>query len=227
MGEEPQSRLSSVRQPLNIALDDLAHRLRRYDYGVRVYAGSPVEIVDVVSLSKSCHAQRPCPMAEDGAKPAPRRCRVRDAGRSVRKPSEMSTGCVPCGTGRPFPRGRITHARLTQPPRLVATVTSGEVVTMRRANSVSSLPMSFMSRPKPCCVESCRLDGTAKVAGTGMAGASQRRRPSALKGTADRNDRNRSAGMPRPSNFPQTAVAPCVEAGKSVSSWSSLQRGSI
>ena len=43
--------------------------------------------------------------------------------------------------------------RFTQPPRLVETVTSGEVVTMRCANSPSCLPISLSSAPKPACVD--------------------------------------------------------------------------
>ena len=43
--------------------------------------------------------------------------------------------------------------RLTQAPRLVETVTSGEVVTMRRANSLSPRPSSLRMAPKPVCVE--------------------------------------------------------------------------
>ena len=43
--------------------------------------------------------------------------------------------------------------RLTQAPRLVETVTSGEVVTMRRTNSLSPRPSSLRMAPKPVCVE--------------------------------------------------------------------------
>jgi hypothetical protein len=43
--------------------------------------------------------------------------------------------------------------RFTQAPRLVDTVTSGEAVTMRFANSLSDLPISLSSRPKPACVD--------------------------------------------------------------------------
>jgi hypothetical protein len=49
--------------------------------------------------------------------------------------------------------GKDSPRQLTHAPRLVDTVTSGEVVTMRRANSLSCLPISCMNRPKPCCVD--------------------------------------------------------------------------
>ena len=43
--------------------------------------------------------------------------------------------------------------RLTQGPRLVETVTSGEVVTMRSASGVFSRASSLSSAPKPNCVD--------------------------------------------------------------------------
>ena len=43
--------------------------------------------------------------------------------------------------------------RFTQGPRLVETVTSGEVVTMRRAKSLSPRPISLSIAPKPVCVD--------------------------------------------------------------------------
>src|SRR6266436_2014673 len=41
--------------------------------------------------------------------------------------------------------------RLTQAPRLVDTVTSGDAVTMRAANSLLPRASSFSTRPNPCC----------------------------------------------------------------------------
>ena len=62
--------------------------------------------------------------------------------------------------------------RFTQAPRLVETVTSGEVVTMRLASSVSPLAISCMRSPNPACVESEAAFGTGRLSGTGMVGAS-------------------------------------------------------
>src|SRR3954454_18019370 len=45
--------------------------------------------------------------------------------------------------------------RLTQAPRLVETVTSGDAVTMRDASSVSPRASSLSTSPKPCCVDIC------------------------------------------------------------------------
>ena len=57
--------------------------------------------------------------------------------------------------------------RLTQAPRLVETVTSGEVVTMRsRELAVCSRPSSLSSAPKPACVDiaGCERDRQARPA---------------------------------------------------------------
>ncbi len=43
--------------------------------------------------------------------------------------------------------------RLTHGPRLVDTVTSGEVVTTREASGVCSRASSLSSAPKPNCVD--------------------------------------------------------------------------
>ena len=43
--------------------------------------------------------------------------------------------------------------RFTQGPRLVETVTSGDVVTMRAASSDFCWPSSLSSAPKPVCVD--------------------------------------------------------------------------
>ena len=48
--------------------------------------------------------------------------------------------------------------RLTHEPRLVDTVTSGDVVTMRAASGVSSRAISLSSAPKPVCVDIFGLD---------------------------------------------------------------------
>ena len=46
--------------------------------------------------------------------------------------------------------------RFTHGPRLVVPVTSGEVVTMRDARSLSPLDRSSRILPKPICVDSSR-----------------------------------------------------------------------
>jgi hypothetical protein len=62
--------------------------------------------------------------------------------------------------------------RFTQPPKLVETVTSGEVVTMRSARGASERASSLRISPKPCWVESAPCFGTGSSAGTGTTGAS-------------------------------------------------------
>ncbi len=62
--------------------------------------------------------------------------------------------------------------RFTQPPRLVETVTSGEVVTMRSASGPPMRAISAISRPKPCWVESSPCFSAGSSAGTSMLGAS-------------------------------------------------------
>ena len=69
--------------------------------------------------------------------------------------------------------------RLTQGPRLVDTVTSGEVVTIRRANSLSPAAMSPSSRPNASCVDCRSPRGTGRLAGTGTAAARCRARQGA------------------------------------------------
>jgi hypothetical protein len=63
-----------------------------------------------------------------------------------------------------------TLRRVTQPPRLVETVTSGEVVTIRAASSVSPRASSPMIRPNASWVEvsaACRPVGSSAGTGTG------------------------------------------------------------
>ena len=72
--------------------------------------------------------------------------------------------------------------RFTQPPRLVETVTSGEVVTMRSASMSSRLASSPRMRPKPSWVDMVSARATSSAAGTGMRAASKRRRPLGREG---------------------------------------------
>ena len=65
--------------------------------------------------------------------------------------------------------------RFTQGPRLVETVTSGDVVTMRRAKSLSPRPISLSNAPKPLCVAIVGWTVTAKLSGTSITGALSRR----------------------------------------------------
>ena len=58
--------------------------------------------------------------------------------------------------------------RFTHGPRLVETVTSGEVVTMRLTKSESPRPSSFNSAPNPNCVDIVGWIATASSAGTSM-----------------------------------------------------------
>ncbi len=61
--------------------------------------------------------------------------------------------------------------RLTQPPRLVDTVTSGEAVTMRSASSPPSRASVARILPKLSWVESFSPPGAERLSGTGMCGA--------------------------------------------------------
>ena len=89
--------------------------------------------------------------------------------------------------------------RLTQAPRLVETVTSGEVVTMRSAISLLSRPSSLSSAPKPCCVDITGCSGTTSCAGAAMPGGMWRRGPLA-NGTPSRKRCSSSGSMLSPSN---------------------------
>ena len=81
--------------------------------------------------------------------------------------------------------------RFTQGPRLVVPVTSGDMVTMRAANSVSVLEMSSRMRPKPAWVEISRSARVA-IAGTGIGRSACRRVPSAKNGMSARKARRAS-----------------------------------
>ena len=74
--------------------------------------------------------------------------------------------------------------RLTHGPRLVETVTSGEVVTMRSASAVFSRASSLSSAPKPNCVDISGWIVDRKRVGHAEAAAPCRRRvPPAANGT--------------------------------------------
>ena len=77
--------------------------------------------------------------------------------------------------------------RLTQAPRLVDTVTSGDAVTMRAARSLSPRASSLSTSPKPCWVDICGDGLNASRSGTSMTSALKRRRPSRLNGASARN----------------------------------------
>ena len=92
--------------------------------------------------------------------------------------------------------------RFTHGPRLVETVTSGDVVTMRCAKSESPRPSSFSSAPKPELRRHRRLDRDRKLAGTSTArrndaGAAPSSRTARGRGTPA----IRSAGVDSPSNL--------------------------
>ena len=91
--------------------------------------------------------------------------------------------------------------RLTQAPRLVETVTSGDAVTMREASSVSPRASSLSTRPKPCCVDICGDGLNESCCGTSIAGAVRRRRPSRLNGAAARKASRTAGGSASPSNL--------------------------
>jgi len=90
--------------------------------------------------------------------------------------------------------------RFTHGPRLVETVTSGDVVTIRCANSSSPRPISLRMAPKPVCVAITGWTATLSVSGTGMAGAVRRRSPPDANGTLSRKACNALA-LSRPSNL--------------------------
>ncbi len=77
--------------------------------------------------------------------------------------------------------------RFTHGPRLVDTVTSGEVVTMRSASGVFSRASSFSSAPKPNWVDISGWIVTASCSGTATCGAFRRRSPPEANGTLPRN----------------------------------------
>ncbi len=91
--------------------------------------------------------------------------------------------------------------RLTQAPRLVETVTSGDAVTMRAASSLSPRASSLSTSPKPCCVDICGDGLKASRSGTSITGAVSRRRPSRLNGASARKASSTAGSCARPSNF--------------------------
>ena len=91
--------------------------------------------------------------------------------------------------------------RFTHGPRLVETVTSGEVVTMRAATSDFSRASSLSSAPKPNCVDMVGWIATGSTFGTSSFGALRRRSPPCAKGTRSRNACSLSLGVARPSNL--------------------------
>ncbi len=90
--------------------------------------------------------------------------------------------------------------RLTQAPRLVETVTSGEVVTMRSAIADLPRPSSLSSAPKPACVDVTGWLGDRQFRRAPRCAPRRWRRPSAANGTRSRNVSSSAAGAtPSPS----------------------------
>jgi len=109
--------------------------------------------------------------------------------------------------------------RLTQGPRLVETVTSGEVVTMRSASAVSLAAMSPKILPKASWSTAGRLGGPA--------GSTARYRRGfvpapvgAASGTPSRNSPSRCAGMPRPANGSHSAPSGTAMPRRNEAIWS-------
>ncbi len=109
--------------------------------------------------------------------------------------------------------------RLTHAPRFVETVTSGEVVTTREANSVSERAISCMTKPKPCWVDMADCALNSSFFGTAILAASKRRRPRWTKGTAFRNSRTACSGMFIPSNMSHSCPVRTFIVSRSASTW--------
>ena len=120
--------------------------------------------------------------------------------------------------------------RPTQAPRLVETVTSGLVVTMRSAIGASDFASACISRPKPAWVEVFAAGSMAMRSGTGRRGAVVRRGPRALKGTRPRKPRSAFSGTSSPSamshswpgRMPMAARQRSICCGFSRPAWLSL-----
>ena len=103
----------------------------------------------------------------------------------------------------------------TQPPRLVETVTSGEVVTMRSASALSPLPSSFRMRPKASCVDMRWPGRKGSASGSGTGGA-ECRPGLRLKGAAAMNASRVSSPTSRPAKRDHSAPSStCMAARKS------------
>jgi hypothetical protein len=109
--------------------------------------------------------------------------------------------------------------RLTQAPRLVDTVTSGDAVTMRAASSVSPRAISLSTSPKPCCVDICDDGLNESRSGTSITGAVSRRRLSRLNGTSARNASSLAGSSERPSNFSHSCPGRMSCAARHFSIW--------
>ena len=107
--------------------------------------------------------------------------------------------------------------RFTQGPRLVETVTSGDAVTMRLANSSSPRPISLRMAPKPVCVDITGCTVTASVSGTAMGGVFCWRSAACARGTPLRNSCRRSGGIGMPSNLSHSWPGRTLLAARNVS----------
>ena len=174
-------------------------RRRRHQHEARILVAGVVQRIEAAGDERIVErADRQQPRAEERRRRArarraagtgcSRRCRARCAGRAAT--------CASAAPRRPSRRGRRRRARvrpnrprrLTQPPRLVETVTSGEVVTMRRASSLSPPARSFRIAAEALL----RRHARAVAAAAASPGTRDRRRrhaparPRALNGTAAR-----------------------------------------
>ena len=93
----------------------------------------------------------------------------------------------------------------TQAPRLVETVTSGEVETMRPARSLCPLPRAFRIWPKAACVEIRSAFTVGKSSGTATAALCLMRLPGWLKGALAIKSRSLATGRSRSSSASHSA----------------------
>ena len=103
-----------------------------------------------------------------------RRCRARCAGPSGSSPSAAATSARARLNTSSWLAMENRPRRFTHGPRLVDTVTSGDVVTMRSASGPPARAISSSTRPKPACVDICPL---ASILGNGIDGNARRLQP--------------------------------------------------
>ena len=109
----------------------------------------------------------------------------------------------------------------TQPPRLVETVTSGEVVTMRSASVLSPLPSSFRMRPKASCVDMRGPGRSGSASGSGTRGA-EGRPGLRMKGAAAMKASSVFSSTSRPAKRDHSAPSPTPIAARKSAIWSSF-----
>ncbi len=101
-----------------------------------------------MSRSPSIACESPSAASSD-EQSSSRRCRARYAGRWAKTPNCRSTGCVRVLKVSASSSRANRPRRLTQGPRLVETVTSGEMVTMRSARSPARARKRVEQRAEP------------------------------------------------------------------------------